>query len=146
MFDPNSIAFEIKSPFKKKSSFGSYRESLIEFWHKDPCAAGDDDSCWTATLYRQGFYKDGHIPYSYDSVKWWNKYIHYKLHFWHIRPKVPFFLTLKRFLWSKCCICGKGFTWGYCPVTNSWSGKGPRWFRGETDVFHDSCDNSRKKY
>lgn len=143
MFDPKSIAFEIKSPFKKKTTLGSYRETLVQFWHTDPCASGDDDSCWSVTLYRSGFWTEK--PHSYDKVKWWNKYIHHKLHFWHIRPQVPFLLDLKRFLFSRCCVCKKRFTFGYCPVTNSWNGHGPRWFRGETDVFHDYCDTSIKR-
>ncbi len=42
MFDPNTVAFEIKSPFKDKSG---YRKSLITIWHVDPCSDGTDDSC-----------------------------------------------------------------------------------------------------
>jgi len=42
MHDPRTLAFSIKSPFKRKSG---YRESLIDIWHVDPDIHGDDDSC-----------------------------------------------------------------------------------------------------
>ena len=39
MYDPMTVAFEIKKPFKKNS------DSLITIWHVDPCTDGTDDSC-----------------------------------------------------------------------------------------------------
>lgn len=48
MHSPESIAFEIKSPFKTNKSFlfpEGYRKSLITIWHHDPCKDGTDDSC-----------------------------------------------------------------------------------------------------
>ena len=42
MHDPQTLAFDIKSPFKDKSG---YRSSLINIWHKDPETDGTDDSC-----------------------------------------------------------------------------------------------------
>jgi hypothetical protein len=45
MYDPMTVAHEIKSPFKKKTPYGIYRKSLITIWHNDPESDGTDDSC-----------------------------------------------------------------------------------------------------
>lgn len=47
MFDPSTVAFEIKYPWTYKSTFNGerYRTSFITIWHKDPCRDGTDDSC-----------------------------------------------------------------------------------------------------
>jgi hypothetical protein len=47
MFDPMTIAHEIKYPWKRKSEFfpDAYRDCFITIWHKDPCTDGSDDSC-----------------------------------------------------------------------------------------------------
>lgn len=48
MFDPLTVAFEIKCPWKKKASKifpEGYRDTLIRVWHKDPCTDGSDNSC-----------------------------------------------------------------------------------------------------
>lgn len=51
MHDPMTVAFEIKSPFKKplfsKSGgpLGPYRETWFTIWHVDPEKDGTDDSC-----------------------------------------------------------------------------------------------------
>lgn len=39
MFDPHTVAFEIKNPFKENGNI------FITIWHKDPCKDGTDDSC-----------------------------------------------------------------------------------------------------
>ena len=43
MYDPLTVAHEIKSPFKSKDR--TFRNTLITIWHKDPCSDGTDDSC-----------------------------------------------------------------------------------------------------
>ena len=47
MHDPMTVAFEIRSPIKRKSKFWpqGYRNSLITIWHVDPEKDGSDDSC-----------------------------------------------------------------------------------------------------
>ena len=50
MHDPFTVAFEIKSPFRRRVKLPSgetwhSRNSLVTVWHKDPCADGSDDSC-----------------------------------------------------------------------------------------------------
>lgn len=43
MHSPETLAFEIKSPFKDKSG---YRKPLISIWHNDPCIGGGDSCGW----------------------------------------------------------------------------------------------------
>lgn len=47
MFDPMTVAFEIKYPWKRKSAhfLEGYRDTFITVWHKDPCKDGTDNSC-----------------------------------------------------------------------------------------------------
>ncbi len=47
MHDPYTVAFEIKSPIKRKCEGfkNGYRNTLITIWHVDPGLKGDDDSC-----------------------------------------------------------------------------------------------------
>lgn len=67
---------------------------------------------------------------------WWK---HPKWHFWHWKFQCHPLQTFKRWAFSRCSKCGKGFSWGYSPVTNNWNAKGPRWFRSEPDTFHSNC-------
>lgn len=48
MHSPETVAFEIKSPFKTEKSFlfpEGYRKPIITIWHKDTEKDGTDDSC-----------------------------------------------------------------------------------------------------
>jgi hypothetical protein len=67
---------------------------------------------------------------------WWK---HPRFHVHHLRINIPFMAQLKRWLFSRCCKCGKGFSWGYTPTTDQWHSKGPRWFKGEANVYHHDC-------
>lgn len=71
-------------------------------------------------------------------------YKHPRWHVWHWSFQVHPVQAFKRWAFSRCQGCGKGFTWGYSPVSTSWSGTGPRWFRGECYVFHSGCDRQVK--
>jgi hypothetical protein len=66
-------------------------------------------------------------------------YRHPRWHFWHWKIQVHPVQQLKRYLFSRCAKCGRGFAWGESPTSNSWHGTGPRWFRGEKDVCHSQC-------
>lgn len=70
--------------------------------------------------------------------RWWQKP---RWHFWHWKIQCHPLQTFKRWAFSRCCKCGGRFAWGYSPVTNSWYGKGPRWFRSEKDVYHSDCNH-----
>jgi hypothetical protein len=67
---------------------------------------------------------------------WWR---HPRWHVWHWKVQIHALQNLKRWLFSRCSKCGKGFKWGYAPTSGSWNGTGPRWFRGEENVYHHDC-------
>ena len=92
----------------------------IVLWHKDPEIGGDADSC--------GWFQKGR--------PWWR---HPRWHVHHWRLQWRFMYRLKRFLWSRCEVCGKRFPWGYAPIVTQWGNPGPRWFRGEPNVRHHEC-------
>lgn len=68
---------------------------------------------------------------------WWK---HPKWHVWHWKIQCVPLGNLKRWMFSHCCKCGKRFKYGESPVTNNWNSEGVKWFRGETDVYHGSCN------
>lgn len=72
-----------------------------------------------------------------DRRPWWK---HPKWHFWHWQFQCHPVQMFKRWAFSRCCKCGKGFSWGYAPCTNNWNSEGPKWFRSQKDVFHSDCD------
>lgn len=50
MHDPMTVAFEIRSPIKRRTQLfpDGYRNSLVTIWHVDPETDGTDNSCgWT---------------------------------------------------------------------------------------------------
>jgi hypothetical protein len=71
---------------------------------------------------------------------WWR---HPRYHVHHFKVNVIPLRKLVRWLFSRCCRCGKGFSWGYAPVSEQWDGDGPRWFRGEKSVRHHDCGNPK---
>lgn len=71
--------------------------------------------------------------------KWWQ---HPRWHVHHWKLQIHALGNFKRWAFSRCCKCGKGFSWGYCPVTNSWNGTGPLWFRSEKNIMHSNCSET----
>lgn len=72
-----------------------------------------------------------------DRRPWWR---HPKWHLWHWKIQCHPLQAFKRWAFSRCSKCGGRFKWGYSPVTNSWNGTGPLWFRSEKDTFHSDCN------
>ncbi len=70
----------------------------------------------------------------YEAPKW-------HVHHWQIR--IPMIAQLKRWLFTSCCRCGKRFKYGEAPTTNNWNSEGPRWFKGETDMYHSNCQGGQ---
>lgn len=68
-------------------------------------------------------------------------YRHPRWHVHHWKLQVHLLQMFKRWAFSKCCKCGKQFSWGYSPVSNNWDSTGPRWFRSEEGVYHSDCRN-----
>jgi hypothetical protein len=69
----------------------------------------------------------------------WYKHARWHVHHWKIQ--VPAISKFKRWAFSRCCKCGKGFKWGYVVTTNNWHGTGPLWFRSEQSVYHGDCNH-----
>lgn len=67
-------------------------------------------------------------------------YLHPRWHIHHWKIQVHSLQTFKRWAFSRCAKCRKGFAWGESPTSHSWHSTGPRWFRSETDIFHNACD------
>lgn len=71
--------------------------------------------------------------------KWWK---HPRWHIHHWKLQVHPVSDFKRWAFSRCCKCGGRFRFGESPVTNNWNSQGPRWFRGETDIYHGNCSGA----
>lgn len=65
-----------------------------------------------------------------EQRSWWK---HPKWHVWHWRIQVHPMQKLWRFLFRRCCKCGKRFGWNESPI-GSWSGN---------SIWHQGCDDSR---
>lgn len=71
-----------------------------------------------------------------ESRRWWR---HPRWHVHHWKVQIHTVQSLKRWLFSRCCRCGKGFRWGEAPVSGNWNSDGPKWFRGEEGIYHGEC-------
>lgn len=69
---------------------------------------------------------------------WW-KHPRWHIHHWElqIHPIQEF----KRWAFSRCCKCGKGFSYGSSVCSGSWNSVGPRWFKSEENIYHSDCGN-----
>jgi hypothetical protein len=143
MFDPLTVAFEIKYPWKGKGRL--YRDPIVTVWHKDPCKDGSDDSCdwfghkktntkikalgeaiWSleTILDNKPFYPDhpAHLRFqsvkdAYYSFRQRSKFrLHPRYHIWHWRISIR--------PWQKFSVMG------------SWSG---------ASIWHHRCNGSTHK-
>lgn len=161
MYDPMTVAFEIKSPFRKPSKYhskGYWRPALITIWHVDPEKDGTDNSCdwfgsrwiWTRKAgwlpadqdWFDGLSSEGQgivrVMVARTRQRPWYK--HPKYHIQHWRVQIHPLQDLKRFLFTRCAGCGKHFSFGYSPISHQWDAPGPRWFKSEPKLYHDKCD------
>lgn len=70
-------------------------------------------------------------------------YRHPRWHVWHWHIQLHPWQKFRRWLLTRCSVCGKGFKWGECPI-GSWDSPPRRWFesfRGERGLRHSSCDD-----
>lgn len=144
MHDPMIVAFEIKRPWPKRNMqsrvwkrrfwFDGYLPALVTVWHVDPEVGGDDDSC--------GIMKRDHKGRSG----------HYKLftHVHHWKIQIRPLQKLRRWLFTRCYVCGKRLPYGYSPVCDrsGWNSEKPGFMQSEFGVRHfpdDSrCDEEAK--
>ncbi len=66
-------------------------------------------------------------------------YRHPKWHVRHWKIQIHPVQAFKRWAFSTCAGCGRGFAYGESPTSGQWNGGGPRWFRGEPGVYHGAC-------
>lgn len=133
--------------------FGNWRQAdrfmrkhLLELlWF----AENPTDSLHPAIIGKYGFGKRedriesmAHVVYGYILRKTRPWYRSPRWHVWHWRIDVHPVQQFKRWAFSRCAGCGGRFKWGYSPTTHTWHNTGPRWFRGERDVWHSECLNS----
>lgn len=71
-----------------------------------------------------------------ETRPWWK---HPRFHFRHYKINVIPLMLFKRWAFSRCHICKKGFKWGTSICTNSWNSEGPQWFKSERGVYHSEC-------
>lgn len=111
----------------------------------------------THVLGNAPFYPDtrlyGHEPHNYQVIdapikelrvaaNEWRKRrrrLHPRWHVWHWKVQVHPVQHFKRWAFSRCRECGGRFRWGYAPVSGSWYGRGPSWFRNAEEVYHGDC-------
>lgn len=75
--------------------------------------------------------------YILRKIRPWYKHPKWHMHHWQVQ--VMPLLQFKRWAFSKCSKCGKGFKWGYAPITTSWNSTGPMWFKSEENSSHQEC-------
>lgn len=161
MHDNMTVAFEVRSPFKRNG----YRRSLVTIWHVDPERDGTDDSCdwfgrkrplstkeralWRAVwqienvLDNSPHYPDSPEHQWYQTLKdatrdwrhrerhWWQ---HPRWHIHHWRVQVHLWGTFHRWAFVRCSKCGGRFRWNE-GVVGSWDGK---------HIWHFDCDRLDK--
>lgn len=149
MYSPIAIAvglfwraalIHFESDFKKAEKFMQKHLFSIMFFAENPC-----DSMIDTINNKYNSKRDDRVSslaaMVYGCVLRWSLpwYKHPRWHFWHWQIQVHCIQSFKRWAFSRCCKCGKGFSWGYSPCTDSWNGTGPLWFRSEKNTYHSDC-------
>lgn len=71
-------------------------------------------------------------------------YRHPRWHIWHWHFQIHPWQQFRRWALSRCCKCGKRFAYGESPISGSWDSKPPKFLKSEENIYHQSCDDSRK--
>lgn len=146
-----------------------YRPSLVTIWHCDPERDGSDDSCGWFIRGRHLSKADKDLAHRLitqegDNLRHWFKardddeaigqclgviaalrrrerpwWRHPKWHVWHWRFQVHPWQAFRRWLLTRCALCGKRFPYGYSPVSHSWGSQPPKFMRGEVGLYHSEC-------
>jgi len=69
------------------------------------------------------------------SGRGWAWHVHHWSFQWFFGQK------LRRSLFERCKECGRGFPWGYAPVSHQWDGPRSRWFRIHRQSYHHECSS-----
>jgi len=164
MHDPMTVAFEIRRPWPERRIWANkkwYWPNWITIWHVDPETDGSDDSCdwFGARLTKQNGWWPGIVdelkmlsPEAQEAVKfvWWQWrdklgrpwWRHPKWHVHHWIIQIHPLQQAKRWLFSRCTVCGKRFSWhesSGCVVSCDWGGSGPAFFKNAENIMHFAC-------
>lgn len=146
MHDPLTVAFEIRRPWPRASSWktkaaastgtrwdiggafwviagrGLYFPGLITVWHHDP-SGYDTTTCST-----------------YPGHSW-------RFHAHHWRIQVHPLRQLRRRLLTRCAWCqGRSVKGDHVNVSDSWDGPRGRWWQGERGLFHADCSAVKRAH
>jgi len=130
------------------NSIDNFRTSLcfLSGWHgnlyRNPEPNTIDEDKWFREENAKSFF-GAIMGYILRSRRPWYRRPRWHIHHWSVQ--IHFLQDFKRWAFSRCSICGKRFSWGYAPCTNSWHGRGPAWFKSEDGVFHSECDGRGAK-
>lgn len=80
-----------------------------------------------------------HIVYGWILRKTRPWYRHPRWHLWHWRIQLHPWQQFRRWLFTRCERCGRGFRYGESPHTNNWDTPRIRWFRSEVGLYHGDC-------
>lgn len=162
MHDPNTVAFDISFPlFWKRTRTGlKPRISLVTIWHRDPEKDGDENSCdWHGSRFPEHWLEElNQLDESaqravrfiwwmfHDKLRprpWWR---HPKWHIHHWRIQLHLVQRFKRWMWSRCQKCGRGFSWHDAGgrVVGTWGNTGPTWFRNGEKIWHMRCEGKEE--
>lgn len=128
MHDPLVVAFEIKRPWPKRSSSGHrYWPSIVVIWH---CEPGGRDAF---TICQRKIEKKRNDWYLSTRWKW---------HFWHWKIQVVPLQHFRRWLLTRCEICGGKSRKGHpVDITSSWDSPDTHWWQGEQGLRHRDCND-----
>jgi hypothetical protein len=159
-----------KWPNAKGKWESQYRASFVTIWHVDPETDGSDDSCGWFIRGRHLSQADRDhakdlITNEYDNLRHWFTgrddeekigqllgcfaalrrreqpwYKHARWHVWHWKLQIHPWQQFRRWLLTRCALCGKRIV-GESPVSHSWASPKPTFMRGEVGLYHSACSN-----
>jgi hypothetical protein len=139
MHDPLVVAFEIRRPWPRRSSFGAHRRywpPVVTVWHREPRGHDSGEVC---KQYRK--WRDEAGGWHMDVLHGWKFHAHH----WEIQVHPA--QVLRRRLLTRCCWCG-GRDRKRDPVncSHQWDGPRGRWWRGEPGLYHSDCSSVERSW
>jgi hypothetical protein len=105
-----------------------YWRSFITVWHVEP--GGHDALSICRSRYQ-------------DKTGKWHLTTSWKWHFWHYHVQIPPLQHLRRYLFTRCEVCGGKSRKGHMVNrSHSWYNKKSPWWKGETGLSHMDCDRA----
>lgn len=114
MHDPMVVAYEIKSPIKRGTTY-RYYPALVTVWHIEPGGRDAGEVC-------------GYPPHKRSIHLWLLRHRH------HLQFNVEPYLRVKRWIICRCDGCGHRFAWD----------EGRFGYMGGDKVWHQGCMNARQ--